>query len=59
MDKLGQLEERVDDQLARADALAQLNRGTLESKFEDLEAKQELDSELEALKRSMGQSSSV
>ena len=59
MDKLGQLEERVDDQLARADALAQLNRGPLESKFEDLEAKQELDSELEALKRSMGQSSSV
>ncbi len=55
MDKLGQLEERVDDQLARADALAQLNRGTLESKFEDLAAQQELDSELEALKRSMGQ----
>ncbi len=55
MDKLGQLEERVDDQLARADALAQLNRGTLESKFEDLEANQELDAEMEALKRSMGQ----
>ena len=55
MDKLGQLEERVDDRLARADALAQLNRGTLESKFEDLEGQQELDSELEALKRSMGQ----
>lgn len=55
MDKLSQLEERVDDQLARADALAQLNRGTLEAKFEDLESKQELDAELEALKRSMGQ----
>ncbi len=55
MDKLGELEERVDDRLARADALAQLNRGTLESKFEDLEANQELDAEMEALKRSMGQ----
>jgi phage shock protein A len=55
MDRLGQLEERVDDRLARADAMAQLDRGTLESRFEDLESKQELDSELEALKRSMGQ----
>src|SRR5688500_15409128 len=45
MDKLGQLEERVDDRLARADALDQLNRGALESRFEDLEADSELDAE--------------
>jgi phage shock protein A len=55
MDKLSQLEERVDDRLNRADAMAKLERGTLESRFEDLEQDQELDFELEALKRSMGQ----
>jgi phage shock protein A len=55
MDKLGQLEERVDDRLAQADAMAQLERGTLEARFADLEGQQELDSELEALKRRMGQ----
>ena len=55
MDRLGDLEERVDDRLARADALDQLNRGTLESRFEDLEKDQELDAELAALKHSMGQ----
>ncbi len=57
MDKLGQLEERVDDRLNRADALDRLNRGTLEARFEDLERDQELDAELAALKRSMGQGS--
>ncbi len=55
MDRLGQLEERVDDRLARAEAMDQLNRGTLEARFEDLEADQELDAELTALKESMGQ----
>ncbi len=55
MDKLGQLEERVDDRLARANAMDKLNHGTLESRFEDLEQNQELDAELAALKRSMGQ----
>lgn len=55
MDKLGQLEERVDDRLARADALDQLNRGTLESRFQDLDQDQAVDAELEKLKSSMGQ----
>ncbi len=55
MDKLGQLEERVDDRLAQADAMAQLERGTLEARFADLEGQQELDSEFEALKRRVGQ----
>ena len=55
LDRLDQLEERVDDRLARADALAQLDRGTLESRFEALEADQELDAEFAALKQSLGQ----
>lgn len=54
MDKLGQLEERVDRQLAEADAMAQLERGTLEARFEDLEGNQELDQELAALRRRVG-----
>ncbi len=57
MDRMSQLEERVDDRLNRADAMDTLNRGTLESRFEDLEQNQELDAELAALKRSMGQGS--
>lgn len=51
MDKLGQLEARVDDQLAQADAMTKLEKGTLESRFADLEADQELNSEFEALRR--------
>jgi len=51
MDKLAQLEDRVDDRLAQADAMAKLERGTLESRFEDLGANQELDQEMEALRR--------
>jgi phage shock protein A len=54
MDKLGQLESRVDDQLAQADAMSKLERGTLEARFEDLEADQEVNLELEALKRKVG-----
>ncbi|GAC1361278.1 MAG: PspA/IM30 family protein [Herpetosiphon sp.] len=57
MDKLGQLEERVDDRLAKADAMDKLNRGTLESRFDDLDHRTQVDSELEALKKSMGKSS--
>lgn len=57
MDKLGQLEERVDDRLARADALDRLNRGTLEARFEELESNSEVDSELANLKQLMGYSS--
>lgn len=56
MDKLGQMEERVDDRLNQADALDRLNQGTLESKFEDLERDNEVDAELAALKQSLGQS---
>ena len=55
MDKLDQLEEKVDDRLARADAMAKLEGGTLESKFRDLEKDQEVDAELAELKRKLGQ----
>jgi phage shock protein A len=54
LDKMDQLESRVDDQLARADAMAKLNQGSLESRFQDLEANQELDQEMAALRRKMG-----
>jgi phage shock protein A len=55
MDKLDQLEEKVDDRLARADAMAKLEQGTLENKFRDLEQNQEVDNELAELKRKLGQ----
>jgi len=55
MDKLDQLEEKVDDRLARADSMAKLEQGTLENKFRDLEQSQEVDNELAELKRKLGQ----
>lgn len=54
MDKLDQLEERVDDDLARAEAMAKLEQGSLEARFKDLEKDTEVDSELAELKRKMG-----
>jgi phage shock protein A len=51
--KIDLLEERIDERLAHAVALARLDRGTLEARFADLE----LDQELEALRRKVsGQS---
>jgi phage shock protein A len=55
MDKLDRLEEKVDDRLARADAMSKLEQGTLEGKFRDLEKDQEVDAELAELKRKLGQ----
>jgi len=55
LDKLDQLEERVDDQLAKANAMAKLEGDTLENKFRDLERDSEVDSELAELKRKLGQ----
>lgn len=54
MDKLDQLEERVDDDLARAEAMQKLEQGSLEARFQDLEKQSEVDSELAELKRKMG-----
>lgn len=54
IDKLDQLEEKVDDRLAKAEAMSQLEQGSLEAKFRNLEKDQEVDSELAELKRKMG-----
>jgi phage shock protein A len=54
IDKLDDLEEKVDDRLAKADAMAKLEQGSLENKFRNLEKEQEVDSELAELKRKMG-----
>ncbi|NTW00494.1 MAG: phage shock protein A [Oscillochloris sp.] len=54
IDKLDELEEKVDDRLAKADAMTKLEQGSLETKFRNLEKEQEVDSELAELKRKMG-----
>jgi len=56
LDKLDQLEEKVDDRLAKADAMAKLEGDSLEARFKDLEKDQEVDSELAELKRKLGMS---
>ncbi len=56
IDKLDDLEEKVDDRLAKAEAMAKLEQGSLENKFRNLEKDQEVDSELAELKRKMGMS---
>ena len=54
LDKLDQLEGKVDDRLAKADAMAKLEGDTLDSKFRDLEANTAVDAEFEELKKKMG-----
>jgi phage shock protein A len=54
MDKLDQLEEKVDDRLNQAEAMAKLEQGSLEARFRDLEKDTEVDAELAELKRKMG-----
>jgi phage shock protein A len=54
MDKLDMLESRVDDRLAKAEALAELETDTLENQFRKLEAESGVDAELEELKRKLG-----
>lgn len=56
IDKLDRLEEKVDDRLAKAEAMSQLETDTLENKFKNLERDSEVDSELAELKRKLGQS---
>jgi phage shock protein A len=55
LDKLDQLEERVDDRLNRAEAMAKLEGDSLDNKFKNLEQETEVDSELAELKRKLGQ----
>lgn len=56
-DKLDRLEGKVDDRLAQANAMAQLESGSLENRFRELEKTSEVDSELAELKRKMGMDS--
>ncbi len=56
LDKLTALEEKVDDRLAKAEAMADLESSTLESQFVELEKESAVDSELEELKRKLGMS---
>jgi phage shock protein A len=53
IDKLDQLEQKVDERLDRAEAMAQLEGDSLDKKFQDLEKETEVDAELEALKRKL------
>ncbi len=54
LDKLDQLEEKVDDRLAKAEAMAKLEGDTLEARFRQLEKDTEVDVELAELKRKLG-----
>ncbi|PMP80644.1 MAG: phage shock protein A [Chloroflexus aggregans] len=54
LDKLDQLEEKVDDRLARAEAMAKLEGDSLEARFRNLEKETEVDAELAELKRKLG-----
>jgi phage shock protein A len=56
MDKLSQMEERVDDRLAQADAMSKLEGDSLDARFADLERDTAVEDELAALKAKMGQS---
>lgn len=56
LDKLDQLEQRVDERLDRAEAMSTLEGDTLENKFKDLERDTEVDAELAELKKRLGQS---
>ncbi|MBC8161550.1 MAG: PspA/IM30 family protein [Roseiflexaceae bacterium] len=55
LDKLDQLEEKVDDRLGKADAMAKLEGDSLEAKFKNLERDTEVDAELQELKKKLGQ----
>lgn len=55
LDKLDRLEEKVDDRLAKADAMTKLEGDSLESRFKNLEQDTAVDAELAELKRKLGQ----
>jgi phage shock protein A len=55
LDKLDQLEQKVDDRLDKAEAMTKLEGDTLDSKFRDLDKQTEADAELAELKRKLGQ----
>lgn len=55
-DRLGAMEERIDDRLYKAEAMAKLEGDSLENKFRNLEQETSLESELAALKAKVNQS---
>ena len=48
------MEDRADDRLAQAQALAQLTSQNLDQRFTDLETQSAVDSDLAALKQRLG-----
>jgi phage shock protein A len=54
MEKFEQLEDRVDDQVAEASARAELESGSLDNRFRDLETEAEVDDELAEMKKKLG-----
>ncbi|HYO48219.1 MAG TPA: PspA/IM30 family protein [Chloroflexia bacterium] len=53
-ESLGRMEAVADERLARAEAMAQLQGQDLDTRFADLEAEQEVDTELASLKQKFG-----
>jgi phage shock protein A len=51
---LSRLEERVDERLDRAEAMAELEGGALESRFEDIDAEAAAEEDLAELKKKLG-----
>ncbi len=51
---LAALEERVDDRLARAEAMAELEGGALETRLEDVEQEDVVEQDLAELKKKLG-----
>lgn len=57
MDRIDAMEEKVDDRLNQAEAMAKLETNSLESRFSDLERDASVDQELALLKQRMSESS--
>jgi phage shock protein A len=55
-ESLGRMEAVADERLARAEAMAELQGQDLDTRFSDLEAEQEVDTELASLKEKFGKS---
>jgi len=54
LDKMEQLEGQVDDRLAQAEAMAELDKNSLEGQVGDMETQSAVDSEMEELKKKLG-----
>ncbi|MFN8497763.1 MAG: PspA/IM30 family protein [Anaerolineae bacterium] len=53
---LSQIQDKVQTEEARASAMEEVQKSSLDAQFEELEKKSKVDDDLEALKREMGQS---